>query len=728
MNTKFLSNKTFVQKLEHCIEYAKIDSEKIINKQRVWEFIKCGIRTECIQYSLNMSKESKKNEKDLVYRIKILEEKIDSSPNVELLEEYSTLKRDLDFIYNERARGVIMRSRCQWIDENEKCSKFFLRKEKLNYSTKHIKTLLINGQIVSDPKLILDCGKTFYKNLYTERSDNTNFNIDCYMQNIQGPKIDNETKAMCEKDITEEECENAIKDLPSNKTPGPDGIPIDLYKKIWKEIKVPLMNSFKLSKQQNILPEDQRGGVINMIPKDGKDIRELKNWRPITLLNADYKILTKIFANRMKVALKEIINPDQIGYMKNRFCGENTRLIADIIEYSIIYKKTGILLLIDFEKAFDTISWKFLYKVLKKFNFGPSFIEWINIFYKRIFSCVLNNGYASENFNITRGIRQGDPISALLFLPVAEILALLIRNNVNIKGYVIQDMELKLCQLADDTTLFIQDNNSLREVLKIFEEFYRYAGLKLNKTKTVAIIVWNDGSIYKDPSIGILWSDKPFKTLGIWYSLDICEMQEINISNKLKKMHLLLNMWSARSLSIKGKITVIKTIIMPHILHIASVLYLEERVIKQIEKMFYKFLWSNRKHGVSKDTLIQPIELGGLKMICISSMLKSAKLMWVKRLLDNINSKWKKVSWFLMGITHEQLFSKTNRKYLNRENIISFYGQTLDVWYNFISKEPQNWEEVANENFFNNTFILIDNKSVQTDFKMLRKAKVVDFL
>ena len=132
-------------------------------------------------------------------------------------------------------------------------------------------------------------------------------------------------------------------------------------------------------------------------------------------------------------------------------------------------------------------------------------------------------------------------------------------------------MVLKLCQLADDTTLFIQDNNSLREVLKIFEEFYRYAGLKLNKTKTEAIIVWNDGSIYKDPSIGILWSDKPFKTLGIWYSLDICEMQEINISNKLKKMHSLLNMWSARSLSIKGKITVIKTIIMPHILHIASV-------------------------------------------------------------------------------------------------------------------------------------------------------------
>lgn len=179
-----------------------------------------------------------------------------------------------------------------------------------------------------------------------------------------------------------------------------------------------------------------------------------------------------------------MINPDQIGYMENRYCGENTRLIADIIEYCQIYKKPGIILLIDFEKAFDTISWKFLYKVLEFFNFGENYIDWIKLIYKNINSFIINSGHCSKPFSIYRGIRQGDPISALVFLPVGEIVAILIRQNVNITGIIIDQYEIKLCQLADDTTLFLKDNVSLRIALGTFEEFYRYAGLKLNNSKT----------------------------------------------------------------------------------------------------------------------------------------------------------------------------------------------------------------------------------------------------
>ena len=338
------------------------------------------------------------------------------------------------------------------------------------------------------------------------------------------PKISNNTKVQCDRDITIEECDKALKGLANNKTPGADGIPVDFYKIFWEDLKYLILENFQLSYDKKILPKEQRKGIINLIPKQGKDIRELKNWRPITLLNSDYKILTKILANRMKEGLVEIINPDQIGYMEKRFCGENTRLIADIIEYSQVLKQPGILLMVDFEKAFDTIKWNFLYRVLDHFNFGIFFIEWIKIIYNKIYSCVTNNGYSSAPFNITKGIRQGDPISALLFLPVVEILAILIRNNIYIKGYIIKDCEIKLCQLADDTTLFVLNNNSLRIALQTFEEFYRYAGLRLNRSKTVAIITWNDGSIYKDNTLNITWSEKPFKTLGIWYSLNIKEM------------------------------------------------------------------------------------------------------------------------------------------------------------------------------------------------------------
>ena len=254
--------------------------------------------------------------------------------------------------------------------------------------------------------------------------------------------------------------------------PGFDGIPVDFYKVFWKDIKDILYENYNISKCYGRLPENQRHGIISLIPKPNKDLRELKNWRPLSLLNADYKILTKTLSNRLKLTLPENINPDQIGYMKNRYCGENTRLISDIIEYCQLYKKPGVLLLVDFEKAFDTVRWQFLLRVLDKFNFGCNFISWIKVIYNDIFSSITNNGYFSKTFTITRGIRQGDPISAFLFILVAEIIALLIRNNVKIKGIIIDKCELKLCQLADDTTLFLQDEQSILLALAVFEEFY----------------------------------------------------------------------------------------------------------------------------------------------------------------------------------------------------------------------------------------------------------------
>ena len=337
-------------------------------------------------------------ERELSNRLKLLEEKLDNSPSVDIMEEYSTVKQELGYIFSERARGAMMRSRCDLLDKNEKCTKFFLKQEHINYNIKHIKSLMDNGKIITNPESILELGRKFYENLYVDGSSMSDLNIDLYLKDIKGPKLKNDTKLMFETALQKEEIKKAIKEMPNNKTPGPDGIPIEFYKIFWNEVKEPLMDSFRLSKKNKILPLDQRLGIITMIPKSGKDIRDIKNWRPITLLNCDYKILTKTLSNRMKVALGEIINSDQIGYMEGRFCGENTRLIADIIEYSTVFKKPGILLLVDFEKAFDSISWNFLFSTLRYFNFGENFIEWINIIYKDIFSCIINNGNVSKNF------------------------------------------------------------------------------------------------------------------------------------------------------------------------------------------------------------------------------------------------------------------------------------------------------------------------------------------
>ena len=127
----------------------------------------------------------------------------------------------------------------------------------------------------------------------------------------------------------------------------------------------------------------------------------MENWRPISLLNIDYKILTKVLANRLQVALREIISTDQTGYIKGRNICENIRVIEDIIAYSDRFNVNGFIVLLDFQKAFDSVNIDFLKGTLKSFQFGPVFRRWIEVLYTNISSCVTNNGYASEFFPVT---------------------------------------------------------------------------------------------------------------------------------------------------------------------------------------------------------------------------------------------------------------------------------------------------------------------------------------
>ena len=179
-----------------------------------------------------------------------------------------------------------------------------------------------------------------------------------------------------------------------------------------------------------------------------------KSWKPVSLLATDYKILTKALSIKLQKVIPSLINSDQVGYIKGRNICENIRIIEDLISFTAMNKSPGFLSLIDFEKAFDTVEWPFLFKTLKSFNFWDNFITWIKLLYTDIFSCVSNNGYLSNYFSLSRGIRQGCPISALLFIIVAEILAINIRIDSKIKGIQVLDQTFKICQLADDTALF----------------------------------------------------------------------------------------------------------------------------------------------------------------------------------------------------------------------------------------------------------------------------------
>ena len=377
-------------------------------------------------------------------------------------------------------------------------------------------------------------------------------------------------KMSLEKELSVQECLDSLKKMSNNKSPGLSGFTVEFFKFFWVDIGVFLVRSLNYGLRKGELSISQKQGVITCIPKGNKDKCYLKNWRPISLLNVSYKIASASIANRLKGLLANLINEDQTGFISNRYIGENTRLIYDIMFYTEKYDVPGLLLLIDFEKAFDSISWAFISKVLDLFNFGPIFRKRIDTFYKNTESCCLINGHMSEWFYLQRGCRQGDPISPYIFILCAEVLADLIRNNENIKGIKLHNTEFKISQFADDTSLILDGTEkSLINALETLTFYGKISGLNINMDKTT--IIWigskKESKCKLCSHLNLCW-DKQFTLLGIKYSTHLKDIVELNYKEKIIQIKNLLSAWSKRILTPIGKITVIKSLALPKINHL----------------------------------------------------------------------------------------------------------------------------------------------------------------
>jgi hypothetical protein len=218
----------------------------------------------------------------------------------------------------------------------------------------------------------------------------------------------------------------------------------------------------------------------------------------------------------------------------------------------------GFVLLIDFEKSFDTVRWSHIIKSLKYFNFGDSLINWVCILYNNIESTVMNNGHTSDNFQLSRGIRQGCPISPYLF-----IIALSIRANKNIRGIRVGSTEYKISQLADDTTLFLLDILSVKCSLKTLEDFRTISGLQVNFDKTLGKGIGLYINSVPQDQCGIQWTPGPLTTLGVTISNDPEIIKKCNFDPRFQTMTDTLNIWLCRNLSLKGKVTILKSLAIP---------------------------------------------------------------------------------------------------------------------------------------------------------------------
>lgn len=194
-------------------------------------------------------------------------------------------------------------------------------------------------------------------------------------------------------------------------------------------------------------------GVITLIPKPNKDKLLLDNWRPITLLCNDYKLLAHVYSKRLDMGLSKLVNECQSAFVKGRNIHSHTRLILDLLDYREYITTHSYVLFLDFFKATDTVEHPFLLKTLQFWGFRSKFCDVIEMFYNDISSTVSLNPGTTSSFKVLHGIRQGCPISPKIFISATQLLTLLINKSSDIQGITIFDREFRISQFADDTSI-----------------------------------------------------------------------------------------------------------------------------------------------------------------------------------------------------------------------------------------------------------------------------------
>ena len=352
------------------------------------------------------------------------------------------------------------------------------------------------------------------------------------------------------------------------------------------------------------------------------------------------------------------------------------------MEWAKNKKKTGLLLLIDVKKAYDSISFKFIGNTLLYFGFGNNYIKWINILLNNFKACINHVGNISGLFDITRGCRQGDPIAAALFVLSIEILCIKMRTDQNIKGYKLDTLETLLSLYADDCSIFLEyDSNNLENTITILDEFYKVSGLQihLNKTQCVIFGLIPNGEYKLCNHISIFW-EQNFKLLGIQFD-GLLENMDVNYYDKLREIRAIMKNWQYRFISPLGRACIAKTLLLSKLSHLAFVLPgINKKKLKEIENEIYTFIWGGQEK-VARGDAKQPESRGGLGFPDISSSWTSFKFSWFRRLVHS-HSAWKDI--FSLNI--EENFN------LNLEDFCSNVG-TVD--YDKMSKKLSNpfWSE-----------------------------------
>ncbi len=636
---KLNANLLEIKEYENLIDFILNDclsNFDMLDWRSKWAMFKIRTQEGSIKFGIVRAKKKKEYINNLQKKVDELNKNEDRGVDINKGER-DKIKKDIDMYYQEKDNGYIIRSKYKWKTEGERSTKYFFNLEKTRQKKNVIKQLRDkNGNLCHEDDEILEICTDFYDILFTSKDIPQDL-IDEYLGKIKNEKkLSEAEKLSCDSKIKESEIADVIKNLKTEKSPGSDGLTPEFYKKFWPKIKFLFMKMVEETYEKGELDYSMRKALLALLFKKG-DETLLKNFRPISLTNYDYKIICFALANRLQKVLKNIIHEDQTGYIKGRYIGTNARIIEDYFEHCQDFNIPGILLFLDFEKAFDSVEWNFMISVLDKFNFGEGFKKWVKILYNKPIISIKNNGWLSKDIKLHRGVRQGCPLSALLFVLTVEIMAIKIRQNKNIHGFQCADQEIKTSMYADDTSLLLSDLDSLKYAIDTVNDFSAVAGPKLNVDKTEGVLL---GPLKNSINefYGIKFTNNAIRCLGIYLGHDKEQCYKKNWVDKTEKIKKILEKWKNRHLSIIGKVLIIKSLAASILQHPMSILHTPENILKDVEKLIFGFLW-NSNDRIKRKTLIGQKELGGINMLDIFCKNKATKASWMKRISNqNVNS------------------------------------------------------------------------------------------